>query len=187
MFFYSDGDAVTLILRLFVHYCTNLNKGEQFLNIKLSEVGGSPEKSLFYVVNKLKHSFNNFLSRQELAAAGEQFDMVFIDADKDNYINYYNFILDNNLLRMQGVICVDNTLFKAKVYLKDTSDSNGLALRHFNQFVSDDPRVEQVRFLLTCTVLLTDLFFCFNSTTSVMLSRSLFLFVMASVSSAEYP
>lgn len=81
---------------------------------------------------------------QELAAAGEQFDMVFIDADKDNYINYYNFILDNNLLRMRGVICVDNTLFKSKVYLKDVSDANGLALRHFNQFVSADPRVEQV-------------------------------------------
>ena len=83
---------------------------------------------------------------QELAAAGEQFDMVFIDADKNNYINYYNFILDNNLLRLRGVICVDNSLFKAKVYLKDTTDSNGLALREFNQFVSNDPRVEQVCF-----------------------------------------
>lgn len=81
---------------------------------------------------------------QELAAAGEQFDMVFIDADKDNYINYYNFILDNNLLRMRGVICVDNTLYKSKVYLRDVSDANGLALRHFNQFVSADRRVEQV-------------------------------------------
>ncbi|KAE8297951.1 3-hydroxybutyrate dehydrogenase type 2 [Larimichthys crocea] len=81
---------------------------------------------------------------KELAAAGEQFDMVFIDADKTNYINYYNFILDNNLLRLQGVICVDNSLFKAKVYLKDTADNNGLALREFNQFVSSDPRVEQV-------------------------------------------
>ncbi|XP_029907887.1 uncharacterized protein LOC115359504 [Myripristis murdjan] len=81
---------------------------------------------------------------KELAAAGEQFDMVFIDADKNNYINYYNYILDNNLLRLQGVICVDNTLFKGKVYLKDTTDENGLALRQFNQFVSDDPRVEQV-------------------------------------------
>ncbi|KAK5934543.1 hypothetical protein CgunFtcFv8_014933 [Champsocephalus gunnari] len=81
---------------------------------------------------------------KELAAAGEQFDMVFIDADKDNYINYYNFILDNSLLRLRGVICVDNTLFKAKVYLKDATDSNGLALRKFNQFVCDDPRVEQV-------------------------------------------
>ncbi|XP_047440145.1 uncharacterized protein zgc:113054 [Mugil cephalus] len=83
-------------------------------------------------------------SLKELAAAGEQFDMVFIDADKSNYINYYNFILDNNMLSLAGVLCVDNSLFKAKVYLKDSKDSNGLALRDFNQFISNDPRVEQV-------------------------------------------
>ncbi|XP_070967671.1 uncharacterized protein [Oncorhynchus clarkii lewisi] len=83
-------------------------------------------------------------SLKDLAAAGEQFDMVFIDADKNNYINYYKFILDHNLLRLSGVICVDNSLFKAKVYLKDTADINGLALRDFNQFVKSDLRVEQV-------------------------------------------
>uniref|UniRef100_A0AAZ3RWL6 D-arabinitol 2-dehydrogenase [ribulose-forming] n=1 Tax=Oncorhynchus tshawytscha TaxID=74940 RepID=A0AAZ3RWL6_ONCTS len=83
-------------------------------------------------------------SLKDLAAAGEQFDMVFIDADKNNYINYYKFILDHNLLRLSGVICVDNSLFKAKVYLKDTADVNGLALRDFNQFVKSDLRVEQV-------------------------------------------
>ncbi|XP_031585699.1 uncharacterized protein zgc:113054 [Oreochromis aureus] len=80
----------------------------------------------------------------ELATTGEQFDMVFIDADKNNYINYYKFIMDNNMLRLRGVICIDNSLFKARVYLNETTDSNGLALREFNQFVSNDPRVEQV-------------------------------------------
>lgn len=93
------------------------------------------------------------ISWQELAAAGEQFDMVFIDADKNNYINYYNFILDNNLLRMRGIMCVDNTLFKSKVYLRDVSDANALALRHFNQFVSADPRVEQVSTNSTTTII----------------------------------
>uniref|UniRef100_A0A3P9MQZ2 D-arabinitol 2-dehydrogenase [ribulose-forming] n=1 Tax=Oryzias latipes TaxID=8090 RepID=A0A3P9MQZ2_ORYLA len=81
---------------------------------------------------------------KELALAGEQFDMVFIDADKNNYINYYNFIMENNMLKLRGVMCVDNSLFKGKVYLENATDSNGLALREFNQFVSNDPRVEQV-------------------------------------------
>lgn len=81
---------------------------------------------------------------KELAATGEQFDMVFIDADKQNYINYYKFLLDHNLLRIDGVICVDNTLFKGRVYLKDSVDEIGKALRDFNQFVTADPRVEQV-------------------------------------------
>ncbi|XP_058635496.1 uncharacterized protein zgc:113054 isoform X2 [Onychostoma macrolepis] len=81
---------------------------------------------------------------KELAAMGEQFDMVFIDADKHNYINYYKFLLDHNLLRIDGVICVDNTLFKGRVYLKDSADDFGKALQDFNQFVTNDPRVEQV-------------------------------------------
>ncbi|XP_048054783.1 short-chain dehydrogenase reductase 4 isoform X2 [Megalobrama amblycephala] len=81
---------------------------------------------------------------KELAATGEQFDMVFIDADKQNYINYYKFLLDHNLLRIDGIICVDNTLFKGRVYLKDSADDIGKALRDFNQFVTNDPRVEQV-------------------------------------------
>ncbi|KAI3370434.1 hypothetical protein L3Q82_025206, partial [Scortum barcoo] len=45
---------------------------------------------------------------------------------------------------LKELAAADNSLFKAKVYLKDTTDNNGLALREFNQFVSDDPRVEQV-------------------------------------------
>uniref|UniRef100_A0A671NST8 Uncharacterized LOC107666963 n=1 Tax=Sinocyclocheilus anshuiensis TaxID=1608454 RepID=A0A671NST8_9TELE len=84
---------------------------------------------------------------KELAATGEQFDMVFIDInhlDKHNYINYYKFLLDHNLLRIDGVICVDNTLFKGRVYLKDSADDFGKALQDFNQFVTNDPRVEQV-------------------------------------------
>ncbi|KAG5274324.1 hypothetical protein AALO_G00134840 [Alosa alosa] len=83
-------------------------------------------------------------SLKELAEAGDQFDMVFIDADKGNYINYYKFLLDNNLLRVGGVICVDNSLYKGRVYLQDSKDENGLALRDFNESVSKDPRVEQV-------------------------------------------
>ncbi|XP_058856166.1 uncharacterized protein LOC117413974 isoform X1 [Acipenser ruthenus] len=83
-------------------------------------------------------------SLKELAATGEQFDFVFIDADKVNYTNYYNCILDNNLLRADGVICVDNSLFKGQVFLENVTDENGLALRKFNLAVQNDPRVEQV-------------------------------------------
>lgn len=84
------------------------------------------------------------LCLQEFAAAGEQFDMVFIDADKTSYLSYYTFLLDHNLLRLDGVLCVDNALFKGRVYLNDSVDPNGLMLRDFNQFVASDPRVEQV-------------------------------------------
>lgn len=101
---------------------------------------------------------------QELAATGEQFDLVFIDADKQNYINYYKFLMDHNLLRMDGVICVDNTLFKGRVYLKDSADEMGIALRDFSQFVTNDPRVEQVcvclKYLLYIKILVLVLQMC---------------------------
>ncbi|CAM4585838.1 unnamed protein product [Caretta caretta] len=81
---------------------------------------------------------------EELVAVGEHFDIVFIDAAQRNAVNDYNFVMDNHLLRMDGVICVENTLMKGKVYLENISDENVLAVRKLNNVINSDPRVEQV-------------------------------------------
>ncbi|XP_074862048.1 uncharacterized protein LOC142019291 [Carettochelys insculpta] len=81
---------------------------------------------------------------EELVAAGKRFDMVFIDADQRNAVNNYNFVMDNHLLRMDGVICVENTLMKGQVYLETILDENVLAVRKLNNVINSDPRVEQV-------------------------------------------
>lgn len=82
---------------------------------------------------------------KELAAAGESFDLVFIDADKGGYIDYFNFLLETNLLAADGFICVDNTLMQGHPYLpKEEQTENGQAIARFNRFVAEDPRVEQV-------------------------------------------
>jgi len=82
---------------------------------------------------------------QKLAATGESFDLVFIDADKKEYIDYYNLLLDSSLLAPNGFICVDNTLLQGEVYLDPEARSvNGEAIAQFNHFVAEDPRVEQV-------------------------------------------
>jgi caffeoyl-CoA O-methyltransferase len=82
---------------------------------------------------------------QQLAAAGEVFDLIFIDADKDGYIDYLNLILSTGLLASGGLICADNTLMQGQPYLSNVSTtSNGLAIAKFNQAVADDKRVEQV-------------------------------------------
>ncbi|XP_043374573.1 uncharacterized protein LOC119858417 [Dermochelys coriacea] len=81
---------------------------------------------------------------EELVAVDEHFDIVFIDADQRNAINDYNFVMDNHLLRMDGVICVENTLMKGQVYLENISDENILAVRKLNNIINSDPRVEQV-------------------------------------------
>ncbi|NXC66099.1 FABG5 reductase, partial [Anhinga anhinga] len=81
---------------------------------------------------------------EALHAEDEHFDIVFIDADQRNAVNYYSFVMDNHLLRMDGVICVENTLTKGQVYLENISDENVLAVRKLNTVINSDPRVEQI-------------------------------------------
>lgn len=82
---------------------------------------------------------------EQLAEAGESFDLVFIDADKTEYMQYFQALLDSNLLTSDGFICVDNTLLQGQPYLPPEQRSkNGEAIAQFNQIVKNDPRVEQV-------------------------------------------
>ncbi|GAA6618111.1 O-methyltransferase [Scytonema sp. NUACC26] len=82
---------------------------------------------------------------QKLAAAGETFDFVFIDADKKEYVQYFHTLLEKELLVPGGFICVDNTLLQGQVYLSpENRTPNGEAIAQFNRTVADDPRVEQV-------------------------------------------
>jgi len=82
---------------------------------------------------------------QKLADAQESFDLVFIDADKKEYIDYFRLLLDRDLLTPGGFICVDNTLLQGQPYLPpDQRTPNGEAIAQFNRFVADDSRVEQV-------------------------------------------
>lgn len=82
---------------------------------------------------------------EQLATAQESFDLVFIDADKTEYVQYYKLLLDKDLLAPNGFICVDNTLLQGQPYLPEQERSkNGQAISQFNQMVKNDPRVEQV-------------------------------------------
>lgn len=71
----------------------------------------------------------------------ESFDIVFIDADKPNYSNYYDLVFDK--LRPGGFIIADNVLWSGKV-LDPDDDENAKALAEFNQMVLADDRVENV-------------------------------------------
>ena len=73
----------------------------------------------------------------------ETFDLVFIDADKPNYSNYYDLVFDR--VRPGGFIIADNVLWSGKVLL-DEKDESTQALHDFNQKVLADPRVTNVLF-----------------------------------------
>lgn len=74
----------------------------------------------------------------------ETFDLVFIDADKPNYSNYYNLIFDR--VRNGGFIIADNVLWSGKVLAQEVDDENTIALRDFNRTVLADSRVSNVLF-----------------------------------------
>jgi len=72
----------------------------------------------------------------------ETWDLVFIDADKTGYLEYYNLILP--MVRQGGVILADNTLFHGEVLKEPVKGKSAKAIRDFNDFVKQDERVEQV-------------------------------------------
>lgn len=68
------------------------------------------------------------------------FDFCFIDADKTNYRGYYERALQ--LLRVGGLIAIDNTLWSGKVAEPDNTEPDTVALRELNAFLKTDQRVE---------------------------------------------
>ena len=71
-----------------------------------------------------------------------KFDMVFIDADKMNYKEYYERSL--KLINKNGLIIIDNVLWHGEVADEDNLDKYTVNIREFNEHVSKDKRVEQI-------------------------------------------
>lgn len=70
------------------------------------------------------------------------FDLIFIDADKTNYLNYYRRSLD--LLAPNGVILIDNVLWSGDVLKQPPPDESTAAIQELNRTVAADPRVSVV-------------------------------------------
>lgn len=71
----------------------------------------------------------------------ENWDLVFIDADKVNYINYYELTLPS--VKSGGWILADNVLFHGEVLEENVKGKNAKAIHAFNEHVANDDRVEQ--------------------------------------------
>lgn len=73
----------------------------------------------------------------------KKFDLVFIDADKENYINYFNMIVP--MMNKGGVILSDNVLWSGKVLEEvKANDKSTKVLLEYNELLKNDPRVETV-------------------------------------------
>lgn len=82
-------------------------------------------------------------AKQHIPELDELFDMVFIDADKQNYINYYHLVFDK--VKPGGYILSDNVLWSGKVVQTEGKiDKDTKLLQEFNDMIQDDDRVENV-------------------------------------------
>jgi predicted O-methyltransferase YrrM len=81
-------------------------------------------------------------ARQLIPALDATWDLVFLDADKENYATYFDLVIDR--VRPGGVIVADNVLWSGKVIDETVTDVETSALRAYNAKVQADPRVENV-------------------------------------------
>jgi len=70
------------------------------------------------------------------------FDIIFIDADKGNYKNYYDGVID--LVKTNGLIIVDNVLWHGEVADENNNDKLTNIIRDFNKYVKNDKKTDQV-------------------------------------------
>ena len=83
-----------------------------------------------------------FDSLKVLKKGNKKFDMIFIDADKENYKNYYDKSIE--LLNKEGLIIIDNVLWYGDVVDETKNDKFTIDMRNFNSHVHNDSRTEQI-------------------------------------------
>ena len=107
-------------------------------NIKAKEFFKKAEqdKKIKTIINPALDTLN------ELKKENSIFDIIFIDADKENYKDYYNRSFD--LLKRGGLIIIDNVLWHGEVADEKNNKKFTNIMRNFNTFVKNDERTEQI-------------------------------------------
>jgi predicted O-methyltransferase YrrM len=72
----------------------------------------------------------------------DMWDLVFIDADKKNYLNYYDLVIER--MNPGGIILADNILWSGKVIDEGAQDRETVLLRKYNERIQADERVENI-------------------------------------------
>ena len=94
------------------------------------------EKKAETIIGPAHESISNFKNKKK------KFDLVFIDADKENYKSYYNQSLD--LIEKNGLIIVDNVLWHGEVADTKNQDKLTIIIREFNLYINGDKRTENL-------------------------------------------
>jgi predicted O-methyltransferase YrrM len=119
-----------------------LQENGKLITIDINEELEEPVKKYFAnagMLDRIDYRIGNAL--QIIPTLALKWDMVFIDADKENYSRYFDLVIDN--VNLNGIILADNVLWSGKV-LDQKPDKDTKAILEFNRKVHEDGRVENV-------------------------------------------
>ena len=118
-------------------FLTAIDKNKDTSNIaKNFFIKAKLEKKINLIVRNANESIKDLIKNKKI------YDLIFIDADKENYINYFENSL--KLLNKSGLIITDNVLWYGDVADKNKNDKLTKIIREFNSFVYNDHRVESL-------------------------------------------
>ena len=111
-----------------------IDRNEELINIqnKYFEESGNRDKIVQLTGNAIDILMN----------LDENFDLIFIDADKENYIKYFEIV--SKKLNPNGIIISDNVLWSGKVVEESDNDQETNTLKKFNSLLSKDERFETI-------------------------------------------
>jgi len=116
---------------------TTLDHDEKIVHIaKNFFKKGNLDNKIETVISPALETLKKFLKQEK------KFDLIFIDADKGNYKNYYELSL--NLINEKALIIFDNVLWRGDVFKKAVTDNQTNIMREFNKYIKNDNRVEKV-------------------------------------------
>ena len=111
----------------------SLDKNSEFSSKAKSFYEKAKEKKIKQIIKPAIESL------KELKKSGQKFDLIFIDADKENYVNYYDISVD--IITKGGLIIIDNVLWHGDVSDKTKKDKFTNIIRDFNNYLKKDDRV----------------------------------------------
>ena len=115
---------------------TCIDNNKEYLNVAKKYLNKAKIEHKINLIEDNAIDALNMLSKNDL----NSFDFAFIDADKSNYCLYYEKIIP--LMQKGGVLCIDNTLWKGRVYDNSINNSSTQSIRDINKLINSDKRVE---------------------------------------------
>jgi len=126
-------------------FTEGLQEGGEIHTIDINEELETMVKRYIEKSNLKNTVFNHIGNAVDIIPAlNKKFDLVFIDADKTNYSNYYDLVFDK--VKSGGYIIADNVLWSGKVVQKNNLDDDTKALIEYSKKIHNDNRVQNVLF-----------------------------------------